>query len=268
MLSPGTRIAEVVPRSLSAFVVEAVEASCSFYEDELNRGSPFSGAGGRWPEYALCLLVDAPASQAAGGISVNDRAPLTFGEAVAARPAPARPRISPSCRPKLPLAVIARAGATWQGVMEISRGTRIADRAPRSRSAFVLEALEASCSFYEDELNGSNPFARGDIQARPRPAAVARLSGRPYLLLDALARAPQGLSTRRLADLLGEDLDRRVALTRLGQELHRHEAAGRVSRNGWTAGGQRRPPSQVWCITTAGVERLLAVRHAAAPRSD
>ena len=105
--------------------------------------------------------------------------------------------------------------------------------------------------------------SRREIQERSRAAAQARLAQRPYRLLDALSRAPDGLSTRQLVHELGESIALQQALTRYGQELHRHETAGRVERAGQTRGGYQRPPSWVWRITTSG-RAWLSSRQAAA----
>src|SRR5260370_16972630 len=102
-------------------------------------------------------------------------------------------------------------------------------------------------------------------RARSRAAAIRTVSKRPFRLLDALSRAPSGCSTAQLVDELGEHLDRQVALTRYGQELHRHEAAGRVTIAGRTRGDGEHSPSLVWRITSAGPETRRLLRPPPTP---
>jgi hypothetical protein len=112
--------------------------------------------------------------------------------------------------------------------------------------------------------------SRSEIRARSREAAVAKLSKRPFRLLDKLSRSAGGLSTSQLVNELGElyELSRQLLLNRYGQELARHETSGRVLAVGWTEGDWQRPPSLIWVITPSGHAWLDRCRAAAVAHAD
>ncbi len=148
----------MVPGNVSAFVCEAIEAVCTYYEDLFNGGSLCPA------ERPRRLTLAAVSSDRArepvnprqpGGIVIIGSAPLTFAEAIGARPAGEQPR---SRTVHIPLAVAERAEATLPCILARSRGTRIGRLVPGSLAALGGEAAQAACTFYEDLLNGGALF--------------------------------------------------------------------------------------------------------------
>jgi hypothetical protein len=144
--SYDTRIGDAVPRSLPEFVVEAVEAACSYYEDLFNGGFPFASGPGPGRPAAQC-----------GGVAVAG-APLTLAEVIGSRPLDG-PWQAKTIYVSGELA--ARLDATLSGVLAHSYDTRIANLVPDTRTALCREAVEASCTYYQDLLNDGKPFLPG-----------------------------------------------------------------------------------------------------------
>lgn len=144
--SYGTRIGDAVPRNLPEFVVEAAEAACSYYEDLFNGGLPFAGAAG-------------PCSPATpgGGVAVAG-APLTLAEVTGSRPLDGRWQAKTI---NVSRELGGRLDATVSGVLARSYDTRVAHLVPDTRTALCREAVEASCTYYQDLLNDGEPFPPG-----------------------------------------------------------------------------------------------------------
>lgn len=137
-------------------------------------------------------------SRVAVAVRAAGRGPLTFGEAVAARPSTAdrtRPGHSGgSGRGEVPPGLPwRRIAATVRGVRARSYDTRIFEFVPVSVPEFVAEAAGAACTYYENLLNGGCPFppagafpgavaGRGDLA--PDGGALAAFAAAAGLRLD------------------------------------------------------------------------------------
>ena len=93
----------------------------------------------------------------------------------------------------LPEALVARAAAAMRGTQARAYGTEIDGEVPDSLTRFVEEAIQAACTFYEDQFNGGQPFPPAQLSAGPgargavegaakraeKRAAAARPGGEP-----------------------------------------------------------------------------------------
>jgi hypothetical protein len=61
---------------------------------------------------------------------------------------------------QIPIGVVQRLRATADGVQHRVYDTELQDETPDSISAFVVEAFDALCTFYEDALNNGQEFRR------------------------------------------------------------------------------------------------------------
>lgn len=109
---------------------------------------------------------------------------------------------------------------------------------------------------------------------RPRPAPPARSARRDWQpsadtgtlpMLRALAAAPDGLTTPRLAELAGSGSSWTNALGTVRQLMLKQEARGRVEQAG-TAPGDRTRPVTLWRITSEG--RRYVREAGAAPAAE
>jgi len=107
---------------------------------------------------------------AAAGRS-RTRALKTFAAWCGSRPTdPASPRKARSFN--LPEDLVARSAATMRGTQALTYGTEIAGEVPDSLTRFVQMAMEAHCTYWEDQLNEGMPFAPATLSPGPGPSGA------------------------------------------------------------------------------------------------
>jgi hypothetical protein len=75
----------------------------------------------------------------------------------------------------LRVGVVERAKATSDGIQHRAYGTELEDNIPQSLAAFVTEALEAACTYYERLLNDGKEFRRvRSLSPGPSPEGARR----------------------------------------------------------------------------------------------
>lgn len=110
--------------------------------------------------------TETPAPAATPSIRLNAPEPpemQTFREHTGARPYVARSENDDVLRARtfqLPIGVVERVRATSNGVLHRAYDTDIEDQVPENVSGFIMEAVEAACTYYEDLLNEGQEFKR------------------------------------------------------------------------------------------------------------
>ena len=90
-------------------------------------------------------------------------ATLTFSEFVGTRPFVPRSDDDQKIQGRsfqIPAGVVERVRATADGIQHMAYGTELEGRVPGSISGFVANALEAACTYWENQLNNGEEFRR------------------------------------------------------------------------------------------------------------
>lgn len=123
-----------------------------------------------------------------GSRTLRNKQLQTFAAACGSRPTdPASKRKARSFN--LPEALVERAAAAMRGTQALTYGTPIAGDVPDSLTRLVQEAVEAACTFYEDQLNEGRPFPSATLS--PGPGATGAKEGAAKRARDRAARADE-----------------------------------------------------------------------------
>ena len=102
----------------------------------------------------------------------------TFAEHTGSRPAPVITDAEAKLQTRsfqLPIAVVERLRATSDGLTHVAYGSPLEGEVPDSISGMVVEALNAICTFYEDQNHEGLPFRRvRKLSPGARPTGAAR----------------------------------------------------------------------------------------------
>lgn len=129
----------------------------------------------------------APGAAAGGSTSsrpaVRVKAPeesdQTFGEFTGSRPYQPRSEVDDEIKSRtfqLPVGVVERIKAVYDGVPAKAYDSELEDRIPDTMSGFVVEAVEALSTYYEDLLNDGKEFRRVR-RLRPGPGKSGAVRG-------------------------------------------------------------------------------------------
>lgn len=118
--------------------------------------------------------------------------PKSLSEVLHTRATPTSARKARSFN--LPIEVVRRASNTMVGVQALSYKTRLHGQVPESLTRFVEDAIEAACTFWENELNDGQPFDEASLTPGPGPAGAREGAEKRRQAADAKRRSEPELA--------------------------------------------------------------------------